>query len=136
MGSTGRRCVLRHERGQSFVEFALILPVFVLFIAGVLQTGVFFYREVTLNDAIRAASRAAITCRVSPGVQPGTVGSNAANGLAITFTFNGSPTCPAGLTSGQTITVSGLASMGNLGFPIVGSIVPSTDTKTVKVVVE
>ena len=146
MGSTGWRRVLRDEGGQSFVEFALILPVFVLFIAGLLQTGVFFYREVTLNDAVRAASRAAITCRVSPNApnSPGQVGTNAANGLNVTWTIQNIDT--GGSSSGSCqglnaqpsnrLNVSGNASMGNLGFPILGSIFPSTDTKTVQVVVE
>lgn len=128
---------LRTNRGQAFVEFALLLPVFVLLVAALLQAGIYFYRQVTLNDALRAAARAAITCRVSTGVAPGTVGNNAANGLAITWSINGGGgSCPAPVTSGQTLSVSGTASMGNLGFPILASIFPSTATKTVQVVAE
>src|SRR5437870_175794 len=86
--------------------------------------------------AAPAAARAAITCRVSPGVVPGTVGSNAANGLSVTFAFNGSTNACPPVTAGDTLTVSGTAAMGNLGFPILGSIFPTNDTKTVQVVVE
>ena len=39
--------------GQSFVEFALILPVFLLFFAATLDLGRVFYANITLNNAAR-----------------------------------------------------------------------------------
>ena len=130
------RARLRSEEGQSLVEFAGVVLPLVLLVAALLQTGVFFYRQITLNDAVRAAGRAAITCRVSPGVSPSSVGDNAANGLAISWVSGGTCPDPSGLEAGDQLTVSGNASMGNLGFPILGSIFPSSDTKSVTVVVE
>jgi hypothetical protein len=48
--------------GQSLVEFALILPVFLLFFAAALDLGRVFYANITLNNAAReGAFQAAIT---------------------------------------------------------------------------
>ncbi len=40
-------------RGQSLVEFALILPVFLVFLAAALDLGRIFYANITLNNAAR-----------------------------------------------------------------------------------
>lgn len=48
--------------GQSLVEFALVLPVFLLFFAAALDLGRVFYANITLNNAAReGAFQAAIT---------------------------------------------------------------------------
>ncbi len=41
------------SRGQSLVEFALLLPVFVLFFAATLDLGRLFYAQITLTNAAR-----------------------------------------------------------------------------------
>lgn len=46
----------RRSRGQSLVEFALILPVFLVFLAGVLDLGRVFYATITMNNAARAGA--------------------------------------------------------------------------------
>lgn len=52
----------RRSRGQSLVEFALVLPVFLVFLAGALDLGRVFYANITLNNAAReGAFQAAIT---------------------------------------------------------------------------
>lgn len=52
----------RRSRGQSLVEFALILPVFLVFLAAALDLGRVFYANITLNNAAReGAFQAAIT---------------------------------------------------------------------------
>jgi PKD repeat protein len=48
-----RRHMQHRTRGQSFVEFALILPVFLLFLAATLDLGRVFYANITLNNAAR-----------------------------------------------------------------------------------
>ena len=51
----------RHpDRGASAVEFALILPVFVVIIAAILDFGFIFAQQVSLNNAARDAARAAV----------------------------------------------------------------------------
>jgi Flp pilus assembly protein TadG len=48
-----RRHSQQRTLGQSFVEFALILPVFLLFLAATLDLGRVFYANITLNNAAR-----------------------------------------------------------------------------------
>jgi Flp pilus assembly protein TadG len=43
----------RRSRGQSIVEFALILPIFLVFVAAALDLGRVFYANITLNNAAR-----------------------------------------------------------------------------------
>jgi len=54
-----RRHMQQRSLGQSFVEFALILPVFLLFLAATLDLGRVFYANITLNNAAREGAFAA-----------------------------------------------------------------------------
>ena len=51
------RAAFRSERGQSITEFALVLPLIVLLLFGVIQFGITFNNYVTLTDAVRAGAR-------------------------------------------------------------------------------
>ncbi len=46
-------CTRAQNRGQSLVEFCLILPVFLLLAAGAIDLGRVFYSQITVNDAAR-----------------------------------------------------------------------------------
>ena len=48
-----RRHHRQRTRGQSFVEFALILPIFLVFLAATLDLGRVFYANITLHNAAR-----------------------------------------------------------------------------------
>jgi Flp pilus assembly protein TadG len=48
---------LKNERGQTMTEFALILPILLVLLFGIVQFGVIFNNYVTLTDAARTASR-------------------------------------------------------------------------------
>jgi Flp pilus assembly protein TadG len=74
------------DRGQTLVEFALILPVFVLVLVGIFDVGRAVYAFNTVNNAAREGARLAIVDQtvsdiqdraaeraVSLGVQPGDV---------------------------------------------------------------
>lgn len=54
---SARRALRRHiearSRGQSLVEFALVLPLFLMFVAAALDLGRVFYANITLNNAAR-----------------------------------------------------------------------------------
>jgi Flp pilus assembly protein TadG len=56
---------IRAERGQTMVEFAMVLPILCLLLFGVIQFGITFNNYVTLTDAVRAASRKAAVSRQS-----------------------------------------------------------------------
>lgn len=58
---------LRHHRGQSLVEMALLTPVLVLLLFSVVETGRVFLAWVTVQHAARAGVRVAVT---GQGEQP------------------------------------------------------------------
>jgi Flp pilus assembly protein TadG len=62
---------LAAEDGQALVEFALVLPLLVLVLFGVIQFGIAFNNYVTLTDAVRAGARSAAVSRfaTSPGAE-------------------------------------------------------------------
>ena len=54
---------IKNERGQTFTEFALILPMLIVLMLGIVQFGVAFNNYVTLTDAVRAGARKAAVSR-------------------------------------------------------------------------
>lgn len=63
MISSTRRRRLRSQRGQSMAEFAIVAPVLLLVLMGIMQLGVVYNNWVTLTDAARAGARKAAVCR-------------------------------------------------------------------------
>ena len=59
--------IARNERGQTAVEFALVAPILIVLLLGIIQVGVAFHDYVTLTDAARAGARKAIVARFSGG---------------------------------------------------------------------
>ena len=55
MRSTARRG--SRSRGQSLAEFALVLPVFLLLLGGIIQFGLIFWGQNTLNQIVRDTGR-------------------------------------------------------------------------------
>ena len=45
------------RRGQSLVEFAIVFPVFMVMLGGVIQFGIIFWGQNTLNQIVRDAGR-------------------------------------------------------------------------------
>ena len=60
-----RRHSIRDDRGQTAVEFALIAPIIVVLLVGIIQVGVAFHDYITLTDAARAGARKAVVDRFS-----------------------------------------------------------------------
>jgi Flp pilus assembly protein TadG len=56
---------MKDQRGQSMVELAIILPVFVVLLFGIIQFGIAFNNYVTLTDAARAGARTGSISRTS-----------------------------------------------------------------------
>ena len=56
---------IKNERGQTFTEFALVLPMLIVLMLGIVQFGVAFNNYVTLTDAVRAGARKAAVSRNS-----------------------------------------------------------------------
>ena len=53
------------ERGQTMAEFAVVLPILVVLLFGIMQFGIAFNNYVTLTDAARAGARKAAVSRQS-----------------------------------------------------------------------
>ena len=47
----------RRESGQGLVEFALVLPVLMIVIVGIIKVGIVYNNYITLNDSVRAGAR-------------------------------------------------------------------------------
>ena len=59
----------RKERGQTFVEFALALPVLLVLLFGIIQFGIAFHSYITITDATRAGARKAAVSASLPASQ-------------------------------------------------------------------
>jgi Flp pilus assembly protein TadG len=68
VGMWGQRKT-RDERGQTFVEFALALPILIVLLFGIIQFGVAFHSYITITDATRAGARKAAVSRFLPASQ-------------------------------------------------------------------
>jgi Flp pilus assembly protein TadG len=55
------RC--RNEDGQAITEFALVLPILMAILLGIIQFGIIFNNYITLTDATRAGARKAAVSR-------------------------------------------------------------------------
>ncbi len=56
---------IRSERGQTAVEFALVAPLLIVLLLGILQIGITFNHYLAVTDAARAGARKAIVARVA-----------------------------------------------------------------------
>lgn len=56
----------RNEEGQALVEFALVLPLLVTLLFGIVQFGIVFHDHLVLTDAVRAGARTAAVSRTAP----------------------------------------------------------------------
>lgn len=61
-----RRRRIQNERGQTMVEFVLVLPVLCLVLFGIIQFGILYNDYLTITDAARVGARKAATSRTAP----------------------------------------------------------------------
>jgi hypothetical protein len=61
----------RDESGQNLVEFALLLPILLLILMGIMQFGLIFNAYVTLNNAVREGARRASVYVFDTSQSPG-----------------------------------------------------------------
>ncbi len=45
------------EKGQSLVEFAMVLPIFIMLVFAIIDFGAALFNDVTLNNAVREGAR-------------------------------------------------------------------------------
>lgn len=56
---------LKKEKGQSLVEFALVIPILLIFILAIIEYGWLLNAKITLTSAARESVRAAVVSSVS-----------------------------------------------------------------------
>ncbi len=52
----------RRERGQSMVEFAVVIPVFVVVVLGIIDFGMALRADIMLTNAAREGARVGVVC--------------------------------------------------------------------------
>jgi Flp pilus assembly protein TadG len=62
----------RGEEGQALVEFALVVPILLLILFGIVQFGIAFRDSIALTDAVRTGARKATVSRNLPNRVPAT----------------------------------------------------------------
>jgi Flp pilus assembly protein TadG len=71
------------QRGQAMVEFAIIVPVLLTVLLGIMQLGVVYNHWVTLTDAARAGARKGAVCRSGCSPSSSTATVNAVKASAV-----------------------------------------------------
>jgi Flp pilus assembly protein TadG len=118
---------IRSQQGQTMTEFAMVLPLLVVLLLGIIQFGIAFNNYVTLTDAVRAASRKGAVSRESddPVGDCTTAGYNAgadldASKVSITCSYSA-------FEPGADVTVTGTYPYS---IDLLGWVVKSGDLKT------
>lgn len=125
----------RDERGVSAVEFALTLIPLLMVIAGIVNFGLVFAQQLSLDNAVRAGARAGV---VQTGNNPGTITTNQwtstaiaqsqTSAFAVTYPGAVGSTCK-GSTFGQSMVVRGtVVTKFLIPWPFPGSVVPQQVT--------
>jgi len=124
---------LRRERGQTAVEFAIIAPILIALLLGVVQAGIAFHNYLSVTDAARAVARKAILVRFNPLTQSqiNQIADQASPDLdatQLTATVTADPTDPTFTTAGSTITVTVTYPyhLALFGIPVVDGTLTST----------
>lgn len=56
--------LLKNQKGATLVEFAIILPLLLLLIFGIIEFGLFLFNRHVITNAVREAARAGIVVRI------------------------------------------------------------------------
>jgi Flp pilus assembly pilin Flp len=59
-----KTAILKSSRGATAVEFAVILPLLLMMIFGIIEFGLFLFNRHVMNNAVREAARAGIVVRI------------------------------------------------------------------------
>ncbi|TDG17260.1 pilus assembly protein [Paraburkholderia silviterrae] len=119
----------RAQRGVAALEFALVLPMLLLILFGIMETGFFLYDKAVITNASRAAARQAVafgedstgaavymsaasaTSVATSGLSSMLISPSPASGASVTVTPSGG--CTA---SGQALTIAVSYPFTGLGF--------------------
>lgn len=113
---------LRNEKGAAVVEFAVVLPLLLMIVFGIIEFGLLIYNKAMITNASREAARAGIVYSTDPSTgvlnrldEPGleAIVNNYCQNYLITFSSTPQPVAtdanppnPETLPSGQLLTVT------------------------------
>jgi Flp pilus assembly protein TadG len=97
-------------RGQTLVEFALVIPIFILVLSGILDFGFMLFSRMTVINAARDGARAAIVLqdRSLPSIQSAVLGQ-------VQGSASGGGIGTSSLVVGEQCLVAGSSSKGTCG---------------------
>jgi len=131
---------LKNQSGASALEFAIVLPIILLLILGIIEFSFLLYNKAVITNACREGARAGIIQRLSPRVTSGeieTIVNNYCFNHLITFGGPTTPTvtstapCPSGAYSGTDLSVTVTFHYTYLALPdFVTSLTGGTDLTT------
>jgi Flp pilus assembly protein TadG len=111
-----KRLTWRRQDGQAVVEMALILPVLLLLIVGILKFGFLYNNYITLTDAVRVGSRELALGRGATDPCTAAVRRAINNAASLNLTSSTNPAQTAAI--GQVkITLTGTDSCGTVKSP-------------------
>lgn len=120
--------LMKSEKGQSLVEFALLLPVLVLLLFGIIDFGRIFHAYLTIDHAGREAARTA-----SIGKDTTTIKNTAvSDASSIRLTADQVGVTPGTLSSGSNVTIT-ITYPINFLTPVIGNIVGPVTLKNTTV---
>lgn len=129
-----RRNIIDNERGQTMVEFALVVPILCVVLFGILQFGALYNDYVTLTDATRVGARNAATARrdADPAASAEAAARSSATGLdpaKLDFTVSATA-----WERGESVTVEGTYpyEIDLLGFVVASGNLTSETTERVE----
>ncbi len=128
----------RREDGQAMVEFALILPIFLLILCGIIDFGWLFYNQLSLNNACREGARYAVV-NTGEGDNTQAIINHIENATTTVFSNDGvdiqvSYSAPSDPTSGD-ITVSMKADI-SFFTPVLSTVLGEKRTITSEVIMK
>ena len=133
MKTMTKRISFGEERGQSMTEFAIVLPILVVLLFGIVQFGILFNNYVTLTDAARAGARAAAVSRQASdpiGTTDAAVRASASDlnqtSLGVNVSSAWTPTAPV------TVTATYPYSVSLLGWIVSSGTLTTTSTEAVE----
>lgn len=102
------RRFLKNNRGQSLVEFAILAPLLLLFIGGMIEFGLVYHEQLVVTAAAREGARVAVVNSDNPTTAGKTAAENYAKNASISpagVSASVSPVPPPG-SSNRTVTVT------------------------------
>lgn len=120
---------MKSQKGQSLVEFALVIPLLIVLLFGIVDFGRVFHTYLTLDHAGREAARAASVGGTDDEIESIAV----SNGTSINLTESQVEINPTGeKNSGENVTITITYPIDFLT-PVIGDIVGSFDLENITV---